>query len=250
MGGISWKEAQLLPSKMAYFKLLILLVPGILGQTQHFKKRKTFGSDLCFEAKIQEIVAYMGPDGTDDDVTVEFCGDVDVTQCCTTPVLESRNILKDDWKKNSNQTFKASKFGKCKDQVYKIKKDMKVTLKKSQKKKKIQSWSVLNARIITLGELSYHKKPKHAKLDPTTIHKLKRLFSQWILTAPTTMPNSKSKQTQTMLPVKLNCLALLMIGVKAIRKFGSEKILELAKTSFTRSQNIQPSVFQKLEKTI
>jgi len=121
---------------MAYFKLLILLVPGILGQTQHFKKCKTFGSDLCFEAKIQEIVAYMGPDGTDDDVTVEFCGDVDVTQCCTTPVLESRNILVDDWKKNSNQTFKASKFGKCKDQVYKIKKDMKVTLKKSQKKKK------------------------------------------------------------------------------------------------------------------
>merc|ERR1712110_76607 len=40
MGGISWKEAQLLPSKMAYFKLLILLVPGILGQTQHFKRKK------------------------------------------------------------------------------------------------------------------------------------------------------------------------------------------------------------------
>jgi len=89
-------------------------------------------SDLCFEAKIKEIVARMGPDGTDNDVTIEFCGDVDITQCCTTPVLDT---FFDDWKKNKNQTFEASKFGKCKDQVYTIKKDMKVTLKKSQKKK-------------------------------------------------------------------------------------------------------------------
>ena len=36
LASISWKEAQLLPTKMmAHFKLLLLLVPGILGQT-HF----------------------------------------------------------------------------------------------------------------------------------------------------------------------------------------------------------------------
>merc|ERR1711935_1204783 len=58
MGGISWKEAQLLPSKMAYFKLLILLVPGILGQT-HFKKCKG-SSDLCFDAKLEKIEVTIG----------------------------------------------------------------------------------------------------------------------------------------------------------------------------------------------
>jgi len=134
MGGISWKEAQLLPSKMAYLKLLLLLVPGILGQT-HFKK---CGSDLCFEAKVKEIVVQIGKnktDGTDDDVTVEFCGDVDASQCCTTPVLKSRNPLVDDWSKGDTETYKASKYGKCKDQVYKIRQNLRVTLKKSEKKK-------------------------------------------------------------------------------------------------------------------
>ena len=41
------------------------------------------GSDLCFEAKVKEIVVQIGKnktDGTDDDVTVEFCGDVDASQ--------------------------------------------------------------------------------------------------------------------------------------------------------------------------
>ena len=41
------------------------------------------GNDLCFEAKVKEIVVQIGKnktDGTDDDVTVEFCGDVDASQ--------------------------------------------------------------------------------------------------------------------------------------------------------------------------
>merc|ERR1711936_452200 len=130
MGGISWKEALLLPSKMVLLKLFILLVPGILAQ-QHFKKCKTFGSDLCFEAKIKEIVVKMGKKGTNDDVTVEFCGDVDASQCCTTPVLSS--LLSDDWSKNDTETWKAKKFGQCKDKVYKIKKNMLVTIKKNGK---------------------------------------------------------------------------------------------------------------------
>jgi len=113
---------------MVHLKLLLLLVPGILG-TQHFKKCKTFGSDLCFEAKIKEIVVKIGNKGTDDPVTVEFCGDVDASQCCTTPELSS--LLSDDWSKNDVETWKAKKFGKCKDQVYKIKQNMLVTIKKS-----------------------------------------------------------------------------------------------------------------------
>ena len=44
------------------------------------EKCKTFGSDLCFEAKIKEIVVKMGDKGTNDDVTVTFCPDTDTTQ--------------------------------------------------------------------------------------------------------------------------------------------------------------------------
>ncbi len=37
-------------------------------------------SDLCFEIKIKEAVVKIGPDGTDDDVTLTFCSDVDTKQ--------------------------------------------------------------------------------------------------------------------------------------------------------------------------
>merc|ERR1712107_583827 len=134
MGSISWKEALLLLTKMAHLKLLILLVPGILGQTQ-FKKCTTFGSDLCFEAKIKEIVVKIGEKGTNDDVTVEFCPDTDTKQCCTTPVLSS--LLSDDWSSKDTETWKAKKFGNCKDKVYKIKKEMLVTVSKSGTKDRL-----------------------------------------------------------------------------------------------------------------
>merc|ERR1712227_603507 len=224
MGGISWKEARLLPSKMAYLKLLLLLVPGILGQT-HFKK---CGSDLCFEAKVKEIVVQIGKnktDGTDDDVTVEFCGDVDASQCCTTPVLKSRNPLVDDWSKGDTETYKASKYGKCKDQVYKIRQNLRVTLKKSEKKKdnlvvdlidiylisadkkvkeiKNPFWNDSNAKITNLVAQIYPNKPKIALLDPITMKKLKKPFLQLTATKQmvlTMMLNSKLKLTQTMLP--------------------------------------------------
>merc|ERR1711963_53787 len=133
-GSISWKEAQLLLTKMAHLKLLLLLVPGILGQTQ-FKKCTTFGSDLCFEAKIKEIVVKIGEKGTNDDVTVEFCPDTDTKQCCTTPVLSS--LLSDDWSSKDTETWKAKKFGNCKDKVYKIKKEMLVTVSKSGTKDRL-----------------------------------------------------------------------------------------------------------------
>merc|ERR1712002_966509 len=156
MGGISWKEALLLPSKMAHLKLLLLLVPGILGQS-HFKKCKTSGSDLCFEAKIKEIVVKIGAKGTNDDVSVEFCGDVDPSQCCTTPTLSS--LLSDDWSKNDTETWKAKKFGSCKDKVYKIKKNMLVTLKKNGKKDNLLVDSIDIHLISTDKNVKDNKKP-------------------------------------------------------------------------------------------
>ena len=44
------------------------------------EKCTTFGSDLCFQTKVKEIVVKIGAKGTNDDVTVTFCSDVDTTQ--------------------------------------------------------------------------------------------------------------------------------------------------------------------------
>ena len=44
------------------------------------EKCATFGSDLCFQTKVKEIVVKIGPVGTNDDVTVTLCSDVDTTQ--------------------------------------------------------------------------------------------------------------------------------------------------------------------------
>ena len=44
------------------------------------EKCTTFGSDLCFQTKVKEIVVKIGYKGTNDDVTVTFCSDVDTTQ--------------------------------------------------------------------------------------------------------------------------------------------------------------------------
>jgi len=111
--------------------LCLMFLPGILSMGTKFEKCALLDSDLCFEIKIKEAVVKIGPDGTDDDVTLTFCSDVDTKQCCTTPAL--KKLFKDDWKTNDTQTWKAKDFGTCKDKVYKIKKEMLVTLSKSGK---------------------------------------------------------------------------------------------------------------------
>jgi len=120
---------------MAKFVILLAVLPYVLSMGTKFEKCKTFGSDLCFETKIKEIVTKMGPDGTDDDVTLTICPDTDVKKCCTTPVLSK--LLSDDWKKNSTQTWKAKALGDCKDKVFKVKKEILVTLSKSGEKDRL-----------------------------------------------------------------------------------------------------------------
>merc|ERR1711935_820660 len=245
MGGISWKEAQLLPSKMAYFKLLILLVPGILGQT-HFKKCKG-SSDLCFDAKLEKIEVTIG-----------------------TNVLKSRIPFAGNWKSGKVSTFLPNKFGKCKDQTFTIKKDMKVTMKTSGtdsllvkqidvylisadtkvKDDKKPTLELFQCKNYNIGGDKLTQETKACQTGPYHYSQIEKAVFTMGTDGTNNDVNFKIEADGNNLPVKLNCLALLMIGVKAIQKFGSEEILENAKTSFTRSTNSQPSVFQKLEKTI
>merc|ERR1712241_719410 len=263
MGGISWKEAQLLPTEMAYLKLLLLLVPGILGQT-HFKK---CGSDLCFEAKVKEIVVQIGKnktDGTDDDVTVEFCGDVDASQCCTTPVLKSRNPLVDDWSKGDTETYKASKYGKCKDQVYKIRQNLRVTLKKSEKKKDNLVVDLIDVYLISADKkVKDDKKPilerfqcKNYKLGGTDLPQQTKncvtgpYHYEKIEKAVFTIDSNKTDGTDNDVKFKIEADANNVTCETALDKFGAITNLVLANPSFIRSMMLQPLALSRLEKMI
>jgi len=120
---------------MAKLQLFLLFLPGVISMGTKFEKCKLLGSELCFKTKIKEIVTQMGPDGTDDDVTLTICPDTDTKQCCTTPAL--KKLFADDWKTNSTQTWKAKALGNCKDKVFTVKKELLVTLSKSGEKDRL-----------------------------------------------------------------------------------------------------------------
>jgi len=83
--------------------------------------------DLCYNVVVKEFTARMGPQGTDDDVRVRLCSDVDA-KCCETPVL---NSFLDDWRKNKNETWKEKHIGECKNYKIKVKRGLSVSLVKS-----------------------------------------------------------------------------------------------------------------------
>jgi len=89
------------------------------------------GSDRCYEVKVSKLQVQIGPDGTNDDVTAKICSD-DKKTCCETPVLKA--TFSDDWSKNDLETWGRSYLGKnCKEQKFKIRKGLEVTLNKKGK---------------------------------------------------------------------------------------------------------------------
>jgi len=84
--------------------------------------------DLCYNVIVKEFTARMGPQGTNDDVRMRLCSDVD-GKCCDTPVLSS--VLADDWSKNDNETWKEKHMGPCKNFKLQVKRGLSVSLVKS-----------------------------------------------------------------------------------------------------------------------
>ena len=69
------------------------------------------------DQKISKMVVTMGSDGTKDDVKMKICSE-DNTVCCVSDKLS--NLLSREWVENKVETWEASKFGKCKNQVFKV----------------------------------------------------------------------------------------------------------------------------------
>jgi len=58
--------------------------------------------------QIRNIVVQVGPDGTDDDVSMKIC---DAQKCCTTSKLSHR--LGSEWVKGKTETWSGGKLGNC-----------------------------------------------------------------------------------------------------------------------------------------
>jgi len=90
------------------------------------------GSQLCttsnyrYEA-VRKIVVTMGNEGTNDDVRVDICSDVD-NLCCRAKLS---SLLSDDWSRNDVETWTASDLGKCDGVKYKVVGGLKVGLVKA-----------------------------------------------------------------------------------------------------------------------
>jgi len=68
--------------------------------------------------RVKQINVTVGPDGTNDDVFVDICSNVN-SACCKTKLS---SLLSDDWSKNDVEVWKEGDLGKCKTVLYKVNK--------------------------------------------------------------------------------------------------------------------------------
>merc|ERR1719477_87274 len=83
-------------------------------------------SEYRYEA-VSKIVVTMGNEGTNDDVRVDICSDVD-NLCCRAKLS---SLLSDDWSRNDVETWAASDLGQCDGVKYKVVEGIKVGLVKA-----------------------------------------------------------------------------------------------------------------------
>ena len=69
------------------------------------------------DKKIDQMTVYVGPKGTDDNVRIKICS-TDLSNCCVSGKLS--HLLKSEWVKEKQEKWEAGKFGKCKNQVFKV----------------------------------------------------------------------------------------------------------------------------------
>ena len=69
------------------------------------------------DQKIDQMIVYVGADGTRDNVKLKICSQ-DNSTCCVTGTLS--NLLSSEWVKEKQEKWEAGKFGKCKNQIFKV----------------------------------------------------------------------------------------------------------------------------------
>ena len=72
---------------------------------------------LTKDQKVDKMIVNMGSEGTKDDVKIKICSE-DNSVCCVSDKLS--HLLKKEWIKDKVETWESGKFGKCKNQVFKV----------------------------------------------------------------------------------------------------------------------------------
>lgn len=88
---------------------------GINGTSSTSQSKFCKTSPYVYE-RVKQIKVTVGNDGTNDNVRVEVCSDVNDV-CCRTPLS---SLLADDWSKNDEEVWKESDLGDCKTMLYKV----------------------------------------------------------------------------------------------------------------------------------
>jgi len=88
---------------------------GINGTSATSQSKFCKTSPYVYE-RVKQIKVTVGNDGTNDNVKVEVCSDVNDV-CCRTPLS---SLLSDDWSKNDEEIWKESDLGDCKTMLYKV----------------------------------------------------------------------------------------------------------------------------------
>ena len=63
------------------------------------------------------MTVYVGADGTDDNVKMKICS-TDLSKCCVSDTLS--HLLKSEWVKEKQEKWESGKFGKCKNEIFKV----------------------------------------------------------------------------------------------------------------------------------
>jgi len=94
-------------------EIVLILLAGVLGvESKSGPNYSPCGSEnMCYTTKIRKISVQVGDEGTDDNVSVEICSDVDVTNCCKTGPLHS--VFTDDWSKKDKEEWSGDFLGDC-----------------------------------------------------------------------------------------------------------------------------------------
>jgi len=90
---------------------------GGSGSTSSSSKSKNCKTSPYVYERVKVINVTMGPDGTNDNVKVDICSDVNDV-CCRMKL----SSVSDDWSKNDVEVWKESYFGDCKTMQYKVNK--------------------------------------------------------------------------------------------------------------------------------
>lgn len=69
------------------------------------------------DKKIDQMTVYVGQAGTTDNVKMKICS-TDLTKCCLSDTLS--HLLKSEWVKEKQERWEAGKFGKCKNEIFKV----------------------------------------------------------------------------------------------------------------------------------